>query len=54
MIRLNNLLPYFKFGRTQKKSVKKQIEDEAKNAIISELDDRCLFSLEGTDARKLL
>lgn len=40
------------FGRSQRKTVNQMKQEEARNAIISELDDRRLISLEGSDAKR--
>ena len=52
MMRLQAITPLFRFARITKKKPINPIEEESKHAIISELDDRCLISVEGADARK--
>lgn len=54
MFKLNILSGLYKFARHQKKTFSQLKQEESKNVIISELDDRCLISIEGKDAKKYL
>ena len=52
MIKLRSFKGFWKFGRSKRKSFNEMKQEESKQVIISELDDRCLMSIEGKDAKK--